>query len=139
MKNLSNCKPTEFVRQTSLIKKSIERWLKATNFIEIRKRLPELTVVPQDATDAERRQIVEHNKRITNEQMIKNLSDILDIALDEYPNETLEVIALCCFIDPEHIDDYKTADLLTAISELMNDEAVIGFFTSSARLGLMSI
>lgn len=37
MKNLANCTPSEFLKQTNKIKKSVEKWLKATDIMEIRK------------------------------------------------------------------------------------------------------
>lgn len=138
MKNLSNCKPSEFLKQTNLIKNAVDRWLKATDILSIRKRMPTLTVVPKGASDEERQEIATENRRISADQMRQNLMDILDAVLDKYPDETLEIIALCCFIDPAEIDNYKVADLLTAVTELISDEAVVGFFTSLARLGLKS-
>ena len=39
-----------------------------------------------------------------------------------------------CFVEPEHVDDHSMAEYLEAFTELINDEAVIGFFTSLARL-----
>ena len=38
MKNLANCTPTEFLKQTSKIKRSAEKWLKVTDIMAIRKR-----------------------------------------------------------------------------------------------------
>ena len=138
MKNLANCKPSEFIRQTNLIKKSVFRWLKATDILEIRKRMPTLKVVPKGASDEERKEIARENKKLTDEQMLQNMSDVLDACFELHPDETLEILALCCFIEPEKVDDYETADLLTAMTELMCNEAVIGFFTSVGRLGLTS-
>jgi hypothetical protein len=40
MKNLANCKPSEFLSQTNKIRKSVEKWLKLTDIINIRKRIP---------------------------------------------------------------------------------------------------
>ena len=40
-KNLVTCKPTEFLKQTNRIRKSAEKWMKATNVLEIRKRKAE--------------------------------------------------------------------------------------------------
>jgi hypothetical protein len=40
MKNLANCTPREFLKQTSKIKGSVEKWLKVTDVMNIRKRMP---------------------------------------------------------------------------------------------------
>lgn len=34
MKNLSNCKPSEFLRQTARIRKSVAKWLEVTDLID---------------------------------------------------------------------------------------------------------
>ena len=51
MKNLANCTPTEFFRQTNLIRKSVSKWLTDTDIQGIRKRMPE---IPEDASPEER-------------------------------------------------------------------------------------
>ena len=125
MKNLANCTPREFLRQSNRIRKSVENWLKLTNVMGIRQRMPDL----KDITDEAER------KRLVSEQMRANLSSILDAALDEHPDETAEILALVCFVEPEDIDNYKITDFLGAISEILNSSEVIGFFTSLVNLG----
>lgn len=127
MKNLANCKPSEFLKQTNRIRKSVEKWLTETDIINIRKRMPELP----DIVDAETR------KKAMAEQARKNMSAILDAALEQHPDETLELLALACFVEPENVDDYPIADYLTAVSELIGNQAVIGFFTSLMQLAQM--
>ena len=39
-----------------------------------------------------------------------------------------------CFIEPENVDDYPVSFYLEAFTELMNDKAVLGFFTSLLSL-----
>ena len=55
MKNLANCKPSEFLRQTNKIRRAAEKWLKITDIMEIRKTLPEL---PEDISTAERKEAI---------------------------------------------------------------------------------
>ena len=138
MKNLVNCKPTEFVKQTNKIKKSVEKWLTDTDILNIRKNLPELKSAPSNATLKECKEVDEYNKKALAEQQRENLSRILDAMLDEHPDETLEVLALICFVEPKDVDKYPMKDYLESINEMINDEAVIGFFTSLAKLGQMS-
>ncbi|MBP5475125.1 MAG: hypothetical protein J6X83_02540 [Methanomicrobium sp.] len=135
MKNLANCKPSEFLKQTSLIRKSVARWLDITEILKIRKRLPQLTPVTGDMTADEKMKVVAENKRKSDEQMQKNAMAILEAILDDHPDETLELLALLCFIDPEDVDNYSVEEYLTAFSELISNQAVINFFISLARLG----
>lgn len=139
MKNLANCKPSEFLKQTNRIKKSLERWMTDIDLKKIRSQVPEMTVIPKDADEATKRRIFEENRQKAKDQGYKNLSKIIDAAFDEHPDETLEVLALLCFVEPENVDDYPIGDYLTALSELIADEAVINFFISFSRLGQSGI
>jgi hypothetical protein len=62
-------------------------------------------------------------------QMQENFSAILDALLDEHPDETLELLALSCFVEPENVDNYTVSEYLISITELLNDKAVRDFFT----------
>lgn len=138
LKTLATCKPSEFLRQTNRVKKSVEKWLTDTDILNIRNRMPVLEIMPKDASDEERRAIFERNQRSAKEQTRKNLSAILDAILEEHPDETLEVLALCCFIEPEDADNHTVAEYLMAFNSLINDKAVLDFFTSLALLGQMN-
>lgn len=124
MKNLANCKPSEFLVQTNKIRKSVAKWLTVTEIHEIRKRVPTY----KDDMDADER------AQVRNEQMRANLSAIFDAVLEEHPAETLEVMALMCFIEPEEVDDYPMSAYLQSFSELIADESVLSFFISLASL-----
>lgn len=124
MKNLANCTPREFIAQTNKIRKSVANWIKATNITEIRKRVPDIAV---DA-DAEER------KKAYNEQGKKNLNAILDEALEKHPDETIELLGLMCFIEPNDLDNHSMKELFGSFSELMNCDEVINFFGSLLRL-----
>lgn len=135
MKTLANCKPREFLQQTNRIKKAVEKWLTDTDILNIRRNSPKLKAVPDDADEEIRKRILEDNARRTREQVRENLSRILDAILDEHPEETLEVLALVCFVEPKNVDDHTMEEYLTAISEMVSSQAVVGFFTTLARLG----
>lgn len=139
MKNLANCKPSEFLMQTNRIKKSLEKWMTDIEFKKIRSQLPEMTDIPKDADDITRKRIMEENKQKMKDQAYKNLSKIIDSALGEYPDETLEVLALLCFVEPENVDDHPMSEYITALTELITDEAVINFFISFSRLEQIGI
>ena len=135
-KTLMNCKPTEFVAQTCKIKRSVSRFLKDTDLLAIRRRMPEdLKKVDKNAGAEERLEAVRHNSEAMSRQNRQNLSDILDAMLEKHPEETLEVMALCCFVEPKDVDSHPMRDYLMAFNDLLNDEAVLGFFTSLASLG----
>ena len=134
-KTLVNCKPSEFLAQTMKIKKSVERWLTDTDILNIRSEKPILEPVPIDATVEKKAEIYAINKKRFEEQARKNVSKMLDAILEAHPEETLEVMALCCFIEPAEVDNYTMRDFLVPINSLLNDEAVIDFFTSLASLG----
>lgn len=134
LKTLATCKPSEFLKQTNRIKKAVEKWLTDTDILNIRKRMVPLEIMPKDASEEDRREIFERNKKATEEQAKKNLSAMLDAILEEHPEETLEVLALCCFVEPEDADNYTVGHYLTAFNSLINDRAVIDFFISLASL-----
>ena len=125
MKNLATCKPSEFLVQTNKIRKSVEKWLTVTEILKIRQRLPKYS----DDMDASQR------AEVRSAQMRANLSAIFDAVLEEHPEETLEIMALACFIDPADADDHPMSEYLKSIGELISDESVLSFFTSLARLG----
>lgn len=135
MKNLANCKPSEFLKQTNRIRKSVEKWLNVTDVMSIRRRKPEgmpevQAGMSQDEVDA----IREKQRQMMAEQAQRNLKDMLDSMLDNHPDETLEVLALCCFVEPENVDDHTVSEYLLSINELLADEAVRDFFTFLMQL-----
>jgi hypothetical protein len=134
MKNLANCKPSEFLRQANKIRKAVGKWLTDTQIMEIRKRLPAYETAPANATAEERKAVIERNKQAESAQARENLTAILDSILEDFPDETLEIIGLCCFIEPEEIDNHTTGELIKAVTDLINDEAVLSFFTSLMKL-----
>lgn len=125
MKNLANCKPSEFLKQTNRIRKSVEHWLTVTDIMNIRKTLPKL----------EEGMTKEQKQEATMAQVKANMSSMFDSMLETHADETLELLALVCFVEPEHVDDYPMSDYLDSVNELLNDKAVIGFFTSLVKLG----
>jgi len=138
MKNLATCKPSEFLRQTNRIKKAAEKWLTETDILNIRKNLPKLETIDKDADVEERNRIFEANQKKARKQMLENTSKILDAIMEDHPDETLELIALLCFVEPKDVDNYTVEEYLTSVTEMLTNKAVIGFFTSLAQWGLTS-
>ncbi len=139
MKNLANCKPSEFLAQTFRIKKSLQDWLDVTQLMKIRKTKPEKLIKLEGLDEDERKKAIEVNKKLTREQMNKNLNEILNKMLNENAEKTLEIMALCCFIEPEDVDNYPMSDYLEALGELMSDKGVLSFFSSLIQLGQTDI
>lgn len=126
MKNLANCKPSEFLKQTNLIRKSVANWIKVTDIMNIRRRKPDFTGIPESDHDA-RAAIMEAQTR-------ENLNAILESMLEEHPDETLEILALVCFVDPKDVDKHTVTEYLDSITEIISNKSVLNFFTSLARL-----
>lgn len=138
-KNLATCTPREFLKQTNRIRKSAEKWMNVTDIIGIRNRPVEgLQEIPKDDF-LEATRIRKENAEKIAEQSAKNLNDILNAALEEHIDETLEILALACFVEPENVDDYKISFYLRNLSDILSDKDVLGFFTSLAQLGQTGI
>lgn len=125
MKNLANCKPSEFLAQSNKIRKAVSEWLTLTDILNIRQQKPKFEI---DMTAEER-------ERLTAEQVQKNLNEMLDQILEEHAEETLNVLALMCFVDPKDVDEHQMDEYIEAFNELINNQTVINFFVSLARLG----
>ena len=124
-KTLATCSPTEFLVQANKIRKVAAKWLEETEILNIRKRPVE--GIADNMGDDERKTAVA-------KQVKKNISDMLDAALEKYPKDTLELLAMVCFVEPDEIDDYPIMEYLNAVTTVIGDEAVLSFFTSLARL-----
>lgn len=135
LKTLADCKPSEFMVQTCKIKKSVSKWLTDTDIINIRKQMPKnIVTVDKNASAEKRAEAIKANAEAMREQSRKNLSAMFDAAFENHPEETLEVMALCCFVEPEDVDNHSMSEYISAFTKLISDEAVIGFFTSLAQL-----
>ena len=125
MKNLANCTPREFIRQTSKIRHAVEKWLTLTDILNIRKKLPPL---PANITQEERRAKLQEQSRA-------NLRLMLDAIMDVHPDETVDLLALCCFVEPAQVDEHPMSEYLGALADMLNNADVLRFFTSLVSLG----
>lgn len=135
MKNLTNCTPVEFLKQTNRIRHSVEKWLKVTDIMNIKNSLPNFVEINDDMSEEERKEKADINKELVREQNRKNISDILDKCLDEHAEETLEMMALMCFVEPEHINEHSAMEYLKEVTEMISNKDVLDFFSSLIRLG----
>lgn len=137
MKTLVSCTPREFLTQTNRLRHTLDKWIKDVKLREIRATAPVLETAQIDATVEERAEIARRNREKVREQGYQNLMAVLDAAFEKYPDETLEILALCCFVEPNEVNDHPVREYLASIAELINDDAVIDFFTSFLRLSQM--
>lgn len=134
MKNLANCTPKEFLVQTNKIRKKAEKWIKSIDLAGIRAKAPVLEEIKEGMSESEIADVMSRNKKALQEQALSNFSEILDGMLEKDIDGTLEILALINFVEPENVNDHSMAEYLTNVTELIQDEAVIGFFTSLMRL-----
>lgn len=134
MKNLANCTPSEFFAQTVKIKKVVQEWMEATDIIGIMQTKVDLEKLPENPTPEQKKEVFERNVAKVRAQGMDNFSRMFDAAFEKNPQKTLNVLALCCFVDPARVDDNPMKFYLKSITELINDEDIINFFTSLAQL-----
>jgi hypothetical protein len=125
MKTLANCNPREFLVQTSKIRKRASDWLGKTRILEIREKKP---VYAEGMTEDEKQEAMR-------QQVKANLNEMLDSMLDEYPNETADLLGLLCFIDPDDLDNHRMVEILKAVTDVISDKDVLDFFISLMQLG----
>jgi hypothetical protein len=133
IKTLANCTDIEFLKQTNKIRHAVEEWLTATDIANIRKRLPQYEPIPEGTDKAQAELIKKKNADIRAKQVKENLDAMFDAMLEEHPEETLKIIRLCCFVEPDD-DSRKVTYYLGAFSEMLGDKDVLDFFTSLVKL-----
>lgn len=130
MKNLANCSPSEFIPQTVKIKRVASKWLKEIAWAEIKQQdKKKLEVADDNATAEERVEFFKKNVEIQKENRMDKLSKLFDNAFEKYPEDTLTVLALSCFVEPENVDDHPMSDYFECLTEMMCNKAVVNFFT----------
>lgn len=134
MKNLATCKPSEFVAQTAKIKNAVANWVEVIELMTIRANQPQYEPIPLEATVEEKARITTKNAELRQKKAMENLSKILDKMLVEHPTETLNVLALCCFVEPEHVDDFTMDEYLECIMDMMQNKSVLNFFSLLAQV-----
>lgn len=134
-KNLANCDPLEFMEQAYRIKESAQKWMKATDILSIRGRKVEgLKTIPPDASEEEAEKIKEKNRALVSAQVRKNASEVFDSIFRDHKMETLELLGLVCFVEPEHVREHKFSWYLANIGDILTDSDTLDFFTSLAQL-----
>ena len=81
MKNLANCKPTEFFAQAYKTKKAAEKWMKSMGVFEIRNRKPDLVKITQEMTPEEKKKLNDEMHNLLNELQAGITDGVLDITV----------------------------------------------------------
>ena len=134
MKNLAKCTPSEFIEQTVRIKDSAKKWIDAIDIINIRQHKPIYKMVPANASAEERQAIINENAAMKRKQAYNNLSDLLDNMLVKHPTETLEVLALSCFVEPKDVNNHLMEEYMDCIMDMLESKAVMRFFKLLAQV-----
>lgn len=133
-KNLANCTPEEFLDQSYLIMDAAEKFMKVNDILSIRSRKVEgLQEIPTDSEEEADRVRRENAKKITAQRM-KNVKDLLTSMLHTNKKETLELLAISCFIDPADVNNYTMPYFLRNVGEMISNQDVLAFFTSLAEV-----
>ena len=124
MKTIAELNGVDFLRQCNKIRYEIQGILKETGIMKIRQKQPDYA-----GADTKEERLARQN-----EQARKNLNEMLDVLLDEKPEETIKLFNL--LVIPEKGDKEMTGMELTMIGlEIISDKRVMDFFTSLIRLG----
>ena len=141
MKNLVTATPREFAAQAARIAKVLDRWYKDVDFGGIRRRhFPEgIKALPDDATDEEKRiAVLEYRQRLSDSAR-QILLEAIVAMLEKNADETIEVLALACFVEPEDADSHTMGEYMKEISQMLYDPAVADFFISLRQSGVMQL
>ena len=124
MKTIAELNGVDFLRQCNKIRYEVQDILKETGIMKIRQKLP-------DFTGADTK---EERKKRMEEQAKKNLNEMLDVLLEEKPEETIKLFKL--FVIYENGDKELTGMELTMIGlSIVSDKRVMDFLSSLIRLG----
>lgn len=136
LKNLATCTPKEFLVQTNRIRKLAKTWLIDTGVLNIRKTVQDLADgVADEIGDANDENDI---KNKATKAVIDRLDDILEKLLDTDVDKTVELLCYCCFVPPKDADKHQMWEFMESISEMMSNEAVLGFFMSLVGLTRMT-
>lgn len=123
---MANCTTAEFLRQSNKIRHAVAEYLDFTKILDIRKNKPVFT---EGMTDDEKKAAIKVQAR-------KNISAMLDNALEENAEATTRILALLCFIDDaeeaEKLDPFELLDVILS-------ERVLNFFTRLMQSGLIDM
>ena len=125
-KTMANCTTAEFLRQSNKIRHAVAEYLDFTKILDIRKNKPVFT---EGMTDDEKKAAIKVQAK-------KNISAMLDNALEENAEATTRILALLCFVDDaeeaEQLDPFELLDVILS-------ERVLNFFTRLMASGILDM
>lgn len=146
LENIATCPPTKALAQCYKISEKLEKWLTVTDIANIRATAPNLLAIPripEKASEEEKEKIreevkkaIEENEKRLSRQSIDNGFAIIKSVMGEHPEETMELLAMCCFIEPKDKDNYPLPFYMDALADIFENESIWRFFKSSVRLVL---
>ena len=127
MKTLKDLNSVDFLRKCNHIRKQVQEVLKNTEVLKIREHKP---VLKGNETQ-------EEIKALYDEQTKKNLNDMLDLMLEEKPEETVKLFRMLIDLD-EGEKEPDGLDLILIGFETITDEKVLNFLSRLMQSGLMN-
>lgn len=125
MKTIANLTGAEFLRAINRTRHAVEKLLKVTGVMKIRKNVPTFTG----------NETAEERAEMERAQVKKNLNDMLDALLETHPEETYEcILALCVREEGEPEPD--GIELIMAAFSLIGDKRVLDFLVQLGKSGL---
>lgn len=125
MKTIASLSGTAFLRAVNCTRHAVETLMTVAGIPEIRKQMPAFT---GKETEEERRELIRAQTK-------KNLNDMLDALLEDYPEATCAFLREMCILEEGEPEPDGLELLLTAMS-LIADERVLDFFSQLVRSGL---
>ena len=128
MKTIAELSGVDFLRRCNQIRHKAEEVLKNTNVLEIRKRKPIIkgTEKPEEI------------EALYDEQAKKNINDMLDLMLEEKPEETIKLFEMLVDVDKDE-EKPSGMDLVLIGMSVLSDKRVLDFLASLMRLGQTSM
>lgn len=127
MKTLKDLNSVDFLRKCNQIRKQVQEVLDNTKVLKIREHKPELTG----------KETPEEVKALYDAQTKKNINDMLDLMLEEKPEETVKLFRM--LIDLDEGEEYPEGlDLILIGFETITDEKVLNFLSRLMQSGLMN-
>lgn len=131
--------PLEFFDQSYKVAESLEKWLEVTDIQAIRKTPIPPSEIKEGMTTEEKRKAFEDFQERKNAQAKKNLMKMLEAAMKDHPQETLELMALICCVDPSEANSHPMKEYFGLIMKALSDREAMSFFTSLVQLGQMAM
>lgn len=123
MKTIADLTGGEFLRRCNMIRREASDLMKKSGVLKLRENMPEFT---GKETPEEQQEMLKYQSR-------KNISDMLDVLLDTYADETSQLLELMCI--PDETDGPLTGlDLAMAGLDIVMTPKVLDFLSRLAHL-----